>query len=102
MLKVVGGSKQPLFASNSAERWSPAKLCHISFLMRYLFEKFSWNQAFEDKGSKTKKKPENQNKVDGMLVLLPFVPTYHINFISSSTSFDGILYSAYMHAFFLV
>jgi hypothetical protein len=70
-LKVVGGNKLPVFASNHSERWTMAKTMHISFLVRYLFEKFSWREAMQERGPKSKKHCESFHKVDG---------TYRISF----------------------
>jgi len=46
-VQVASGIPVAAFTDYKLEEWSPAKTLHISFLMRYLFERFSWKSSLE-------------------------------------------------------
>jgi hypothetical protein len=58
-----GGKKINCCAVNALEEWSPAKKLHVQYLMKYLFEKFSWADALSLSNPKHQGNPY---KIDGM------------------------------------
>jgi len=63
---LKGGKKINCLAANALEEWSPAKQLHVQFLMKYLFEKFSWA---DNPSLSNSKNQSNQYKIDGTCFL---------------------------------